>query len=40
MTAIFFHKEMKVKLKTGEAAVICDLSENYSVILDEITVFQ
>jgi hypothetical protein len=31
-----FYKELKLKLKTGETAVICDFSENYSIIQDEV----
>jgi ABC-type uncharacterized transport system ATPase subunit len=34
-----FHKDLKLKLKTGEIAVICGFSENYSIIHDEIQGF-
>jgi hypothetical protein len=36
MTAIMFYKELKLKLKTGEIAVICDYSENYSITQKEV----
>jgi hypothetical protein len=36
-----FYNQMKLKLKTGETAVICNFSENYSIILiqDEVQGF-
>jgi hypothetical protein len=39
MTAIMFLKELKLKLKTGEIAVICDFSENYYYIQMKYRVF-
>jgi hypothetical protein len=33
------YKELKLKLKTGETAVICDFSENYSIVQDEVQCF-